>query len=296
MIYSQEENTMTNRGRSGGNTIILIQSFMRALTKKEENVAEVVLSQTENVIYYSVTDLAEKADVGETTVLRFCRKIGFKGYQEFKLALAKELVNPMKSLYQEVNDEDSPMAIAKKITATNIQAIQDTFAILDANQLDMAVKVLLSAQKIHFYGVGSSGTTTLDAKFKFLRIGIPVDSFYDAHLQAMAATLLSNHDVAVGISVSGSTKDTVESLTLAKQSGATIICITHYARSPITKIADIVLLIAAKEGPLQGGALSSKIAQLHVIDILCTALSMNMKDKAIEYKEKTAKAVLNKIY
>lgn len=282
----------------GGPTGVLvrIQSFQKALTKSERKVAEVVLAQAENVIYFSVTDLAEQAAVGDTTVLRFCRKIGFKGYQDFKLALAQELVNPVQSLHQEVTDEDSPIVIAQKVTATNVQAIQDTFTLIDPEQLERAVTVLQKANRIHFYGVGTSGITALDAKFKFLRIGLPVDAYNDGHLQAMAASTLEKGDVAIGISVSGSTKDTVDTLKLAKEAGATVICITQYTRAPITKIADIVLLSAAKEAPLQGGALSSKIAQLHVIDILYTALAMGIKDKAIDYRKRTAKAVLNKIY
>jgi len=287
---------LANRRGQTVSTLINLQSLWQTLTKSERKVAEIVLSQPENVIYFSVTDLAEKAGVGETTALRFCRKIGFKGYQDFKLALAKEVISPIKNLHEEINDEDLPIAIARKVTETNTRAIQDTFSILNAEQLDAAVHALQQARNIHFYGVGSSGVTALDAKYKFLRIGLFVDAFTDSHIQAMAATTLAKGDVAVGISVSGSTKDTVDSLTLAKESGATIICITHHARSPITRMADIVLLIAGKEGPLHGGALSSKIAQLHVIDILCTALSMNIKDRALEYKEKTAKAVINKIY
>lgn len=287
---------LTNNEGQTGSTLIRLQSLFLALTKSERKVAEIVITQSEKVIYFSVTDLAEKAGVGETTALRFCRKIGFKGYQEFKLALAKELVSPIKNLHEEINDEDSPIAIARKVTETNTRALRDTLSILNNEQLDAAVNALLQARNIHFYGVGASGMTALDAKYKFLRIGLSVDAFNDSHMQAMAATTLARGDVAVGISVSGSTKDTVDSLTLAKEAGATIICITHHARSPITRRADIVLLMAGKEGPLQGGALTSKIAQLHVIDILCTALSMNIKDKALEYKEKTAKAVINKIY
>lgn len=277
-------------------TLHKIQNFMKVFTKSERKVAETVLSQIENTIYYSVTDLSEHAGVGETTVLRFCRKIGFKGYQEFKLALAKEMVHPVKSLHQEVTEEDDPLVIAQKVTATNVEAIQATLSTIEPKQLERAVELLTEANRIHFYGVGTSGATAIDAKYKFLRIGLAIDAYTDSHIQAMAATTLKKGDVAVGISVSGSTKDTVDSLTVARDSGASVICITHYARSPITKIANVVLLTAAKESPLQGGALSSKIAQLHVVDILHTAIAMRIKEKALYFKEKTAKAVINKIY
>lgn len=295
-MYNNSDTIFPRNAETQPTTILRMQNFMKAFTKAERKVAETVLSQLENTIYYSVTDLSEQAGVGETTVLRFCRKIGFKGYQEFKLALAKELVHPVKSLHQEVTEADDPIVIAQKVTATNIQAIQATLGTLDPKQLERAVDLLTEANRIHFYGAGTSGVTAIDAKYKFLRIGLPIDTYTDAHVQAMAATTLKKGDVAVGISVSGSTKDTVDSLTLAKESGAAVICITHYARSPITKIANVVLLTAAKESPLQGGALSSKIAQLHVVDILHTAIAMRIRDKALHYKEKTAKAVLNKIY
>lgn len=278
------------------NLIIHIQSFLNAVTKAEKKVAEIVLTEKDKIILGSITDLAEKAGVGETTVLRFCRKIGFKGFQEFKFALAKEFASPVYSPEKIDMEENHLLVIGQKITVANVQAIQDTTSILDLEQIQKAVNELSIARKIHFYGVGSSGLSALDAKYKFLRIGISVEALVDSHMQAMLAATLEPGDVAVGISVSGSTKDTLDCLTIAKEAGAKIISITHYARSPITKISDMVLLISAPEGPLQGGSLSSKIAQLHVIDILSMAVSQNMEERSQEYKEKTAKSVLNKIY
>jgi DNA-binding MurR/RpiR family transcriptional regulator len=278
------------------NTLLQIQSLLPSFTKSEQKVAYIVLAHTESVIYSSVIDLAEKAGVGETTVLRFCRKIGFRGYQEFKLALAQELVNPVKNLHGEVDEADSLSTITQKVTAANRQAIEDTHALFDPEKLERCVELLRTANMIHFYGVGTSSVTALDAKYTCLRLGLKVDAFTESHLQAMAAATLGPGDVAIGISVSGSTKDTIDSLKVAKQSGATVICMTHYRRSPITNVADITLLTAAQEGPLQGGSLAAKIAQLHVLDVICTALTMRIKEKALMYKERTAKAVLERKY
>ncbi|MCM3623851.1 MurR/RpiR family transcriptional regulator [Brevibacillus borstelensis] len=286
--------TTTSTGKTA--TLLEINSLLPSYTKSERKVAQYVLAHTETVIYASVIDLAEKIGVGETTVLRFCRKIGFRSYQEFKLALAQELANPSQHSRDEVTKEDSLHAIAQKVAAFNVQAIHDTDSLLDVEQLERCVQIILEARNIHFYGVGTSGVTALDAKYKCLRIGLRVDAFSDAHLQAMAASTLEPGDVAVGISVSGSTKDTIDALKLAKEAGASVICLTHYRRSPITQHADITLLTAAKQGPLEGGSLAAKIAQLHVIDVLCTAVSQKMSDKALTYKQKTAKAVLDKVY
>lgn len=278
------------------NTLLQIQSLLPSFTKSEQKVASIVLQQTESVIYSSVIDLAEKAGVGETTVLRFCRKIGFRGYQEFKLALAQELVHPVKNLHDQVAENDSLGTLTQKVTSTNKQAIEATSALLDEGVLERCVELLHKAKTIHFYGVGTSAVTAQDAKYTCLRIGLRVDAFNESHLQAMAAATLGPGDVAVGLSVSGSTKDTIDSLKVAKQAGATVICITHYRRSPITNVADFTLLTAAQEGPLQGGSLAAKIAQLHVLDVICTALALRNKEKALLYKERTAKAVLERKY
>ncbi len=273
-----------------------IHSYLNSFTKAEKKVAEFVLQKTEDLMYLSITELAEKADVGETSVLRFCRKLGFKGYQDFKLSVAKESMNPVSEIDGEISENDAIEVTMQKITRNNINVIQETMSLLDPASLEKAVNAVWHADKVHFYGVGTSGITALDAKSKFMRIGFPVDAIADSHFQSMAAATLSDKDVAIGITVSGSTKDTIDSLKMARENGAYTIALTHYARSPITKLADVVLLTSGKESPLQGGSLASKIAQLHVIDMLFMGIFLKQKDHAMYYREKTAKAVLNKIY
>ncbi|MET3696683.1 RpiR family transcriptional regulator [Bacillus oleivorans] len=290
------ESTQKDNSQSG-NILVRLQNYMKAFTKSEIKVAETVMTETADVIYYSITDLAEKSNVGETTVLRFCRKIGFKGYQEFKLALAKDLVKPGGDHSSpEISEEDNLIEVAQKITASNAKAINDTLLLIDPKELEKVVSMVCSANQIHFYGVGTSGYTALDAKYKFLRVGFKVDTFIDPHMQSVAASTLTNGDLAIGFSVSGSTKDTIDSLKVAKNAGASIVCITNFAKSPITRIADGVLLTAAKELPLERGAMSSIISQLHIIDILWTAATLRFKDRSEIYKEKTAKSVIDKHY
>jgi DNA-binding MurR/RpiR family transcriptional regulator len=184
----------------------------------------------------------------------------------------------------------------QKVNASNVQAIQETTGMVDSKELNRAIELILSSQKIHFYGAGVSGITALDAKSRFMRIGLSVDALLDAHHQAMAAATLSENDLAIGFSVSGSTKDTVDALAIAKANGAKIVASTHFARSPITRTADVVLLNGGRETPLQGGSLAAKIAQLHVIDLLYTGVALRIKEKALYYREKAAKAVADKAY
>lgn len=262
----------------------------------QKKVADYVLENAESVIYLSITELAEKCDTGETTIVRFCRRIGLSGFQEFKLNLAKEIAEPETSIHENISFNDPLDALVQKITTENTLAISNTVKLLSMSELEKAVDAIVNARKIQFYGVGAFGYTALDAKYKFMRLGLNVDANLDAHIQAISAVSLTDKDVAVGISFSGSTKDTVETCRLAKEAGAKVITITNYARSPITSVADIVLLTSAKETPLRSGALTSKIAQIHVLDILYTAVAVRLKDKAVQELNKTAKAVSEKLY
>ncbi|MGE5553576.1 MAG: MurR/RpiR family transcriptional regulator [Betaproteobacteria bacterium] len=271
-----------------------IRDLQERLSSTERVVAQFVLERPREVVFSSITELADSLNVGETTVLRFCRKVGFKGYQEFKLSLASSLGEGAVATTA-VLEGVAPDPLAA-LAEENIRAIRETAAVCRAEALTAAAEALVNARRIHFYGVGSSGVTALDAKYKFLRIGLMADSFPDTHLQAMAASSLDRQDAAVGLSVSGSTKDTVESLKLARQAGARTISITSYARSPITRYSDVVLLMATRESPLQGGGYSAKIAQLHVLDLLATTVAEKLGRKALLYRERTAKAVLDKLY
>ena len=285
---------MNMNNNKGG--IPRIRSEYSSLPPSEKKVADYVLDNPENIIYLSVSELADKVDVSDSTIIRFCKNVGFKGYQEFKLFVAQDLVVPIENINEDIQMDDDLETVVNKIAYTNKQAIEETLSITDLEALKKAIEAIVKAKKLEFYGVGASGITGFDAKYKFLRIGKDVDCYTDAHLQAMSASTLSEEDVVVGVSHSGSTKDVVDSCRIAHEAGATVICITGHNRSPITKVADIKLLTATRERPLASGALRSKIAQLHVLDMLFTGVALQIKDQTMEYTEKTAKAVLDKLY
>lgn len=276
--------------------LLTISSVYASLTKSEKKVADIVVGDPEATAFCTITDLAEKADVAEASVIRFCRKLGFGGYQEFKLSMVQGLSSPTKLAYGEIEDSDTLNAIASKLTMQNTQVIENTTSLLDVNSLQKAIDAMLEASKIFFFGVGSSGITAQDIEYRLMRLGFNVHAAADAHIIAMNTALVKKGDVVVGISSSGSTKDLVDAIKLAKSNNAFVICITNHARSPITKYADVVLLGTSSETPLQGGAFSSKLAQMHLLDILSTSLALRQKDKTYRALEKTAKAVLDKLY
>ncbi|WP_409346546.1 MurR/RpiR family transcriptional regulator [Paenibacillus sp. MBLB4367] len=280
----------------GSSTLLNISSHYQSLTKTEQKIADAVLSDPEAVVYSTLTDLAERAGVGETSVLRLCRKLKFRGYHEFKLAIAQDLVTPIQSEHGDIEDTDEVATIARKITSVNSAALENTLALLDMREVEKAIEAIVKARKVYFFGIGSSAYTALDAKYRYMRLGFDVEAVTDSHLMAMAAALMTDADVVFGISTSGSTRDIVDAIQAAKRKGVYVICLTNHARSPLTQHADAVLLTKSREAPFQSGAFNAKIAQIHVLDILSTATALRCKERSIEAIRNTANAVLDKLY
>ena len=276
--------------------LIRIKSAMESFKPSERIIAEYVLEDPEHVVQMSIAELARDADVGESTVMRFCRAIDYKGYQEFKLRLAQDLVEPVEYIHENISFDDSIAHLAQKTFQTNARAVEDTQKSLDPEMVEIAAKALAAARRIDLYGIGYSFFSTLDAKLKLTRLGLMADAYGDGHLQMMAAATLTKRDVALGISLSGNTKDVVDALSAARRAGATTIAITNFSPSPITKAADMVLLTSSPETPLGGEVLTSRIAQLCVIDVLSVAVAIAVGEDCLIAIRKISEAVKKKRY
>lgn len=275
----------------------LIHSRYNSFTNTEKKVADYILENMKEVIYMSITDLAEACEVGESSVFRFCKTMKLKGYQEFKIELAHSisLDDELPQLSSIITMQDSLEELSSKILTSNIQALTETYNLLSKKDLTTAVDWFIDAQKIHFFGVGTSGITAMEAKSKFMRITNKTEFSIDSHLQIMSASLLTDKDVAVLISYSGSTKDTIQVAKIAKERGAKLIVITRFTKSPLTNYADITLLCGANEGPLQGGSLSAKLSQLYLLDLLFFEFFKRTDKESVKNRELTANAVIEKM-
>jgi DNA-binding MurR/RpiR family transcriptional regulator len=277
--------------------LALIHSKYNNFTNTEKKVADYILLNTNNVIYMSITDLAEACGVGESSVFRFCKTLRLRGYQEFKIALAHNttLGDEMPQLSSQVTMDDTVDELSSKMLAANINSLTETHNLIVSNDVGEAVDLIIKAERVHFFGVGSSLMTALEAKNKFMRITNKTECSIDSHLQIMSASLMTDADVAVLISYSGSTKDTIEVAKVAKERGAKIIAITRFSKSPLTSFADITLLCGANEGPLQGGSLTAKISQLYLLDLLYTEYFKRTSEVSRINKEHTANSVIEKM-
>jgi DNA-binding MurR/RpiR family transcriptional regulator len=276
-----------------------LKSVFNSLTKSEKKVATFVINKPDKVIYMTISEIAESVGVGDTTVLRFCKKLGFKNYQEFKLSLVQDLANKESKNHIgdfKINETDSIEELAKKVINYDISILNQTLELLNPQEIVKAKNAIIKARKIEFFGVGASIITGHDLALKLMRIGLNVVCHTDLHTQMMSASLLGPKDLAIGISFSGSSKDTYKCLEIAKKAGVKVLCVTHHAKSPITKISDITLLHGAKEDPLQGGNLSSKIAQISIFDILYHAVYRDINERANECNNKTSKAITDTLH
>ena len=277
----------------------LMKTRYPSFTKAEKKVADLVLSEPKKVMYMSIIDLACTCGVGDTTVFRFCKDLNLKGYQDFRIALAQSVTNDeneTSTVDADISLEDSVDHLTTKILQSNIAALNETCELTDAGRVEQAVDWMIKARRILFFGVGTSLLTAMDAKNLFMRILPKVEVAMDSHMQAMSAALMGPEDVAIVISYSGSTKDTYHAAELAQKAGAGIIAITRFEKSPLTRLADLVLLCGANEGPLQGGALSSKMAQLYVLNILYFEMFRRTMKESKRNQEITADAVSDKLY
>ena len=245
-----------------------IRSYYARLSAKEKKVADYILQNPEKIIHITINELAEDLHVADATVFRFCKRIGFKGYQAMKIALASEIMEPIQQIHEEITDQDDEKTITKKIFQSNIQTLENTLHLLNENSLHQAVSILLQAAKVEFYGVGGSMVIAMDAYHKFIRTGIKAFSFVDSHFQLMSASQLSEGDVAIVISHSGTNKDTINILKTAKKNGAKTIGITGYPKSFIGQNVDVALFTSSEETDYRSEALSSRIGQLSIIDAL----------------------------
>lgn len=272
------------------NIRLLLESYYPSLTNAEKKIADYILDNYETVMYLSLTDLAELSGVGDTSVFRFCKQIGLKGYPELKLLLAQDTV-----AHKDNSKEDTSSHFSDQIRQNIIQKINECYEVLDIPELEKAVQLLKNAKRIFFFGIGSSGITALTAKERFLRIGILSDVAIEGHHQNMIASILNQNDVLVAFSLSGNTKDVLDAVQIAKNNGVPTIVLTSYLRSPLTELADIVIKTAGKEHLMEGGTLTSSISQLYMVDLLVTGVALSDKETSHSMRERIARSIYDKM-
>ncbi|MBM7551715.1 MurR/RpiR family transcriptional regulator [Thalassobacillus pellis] len=268
-----------------------IRSSYQQFSEKEKRIADYIISQPENIVHSTINQVADELEVADATVFRFCKRLGFKGYQAMKIALASELVNPIKDIHETITEDDSDMDILNKVFQANINAMEYTREIQNEKTFQEAVSYIIEAKQINFFGNGGSGVTAMDGQHKFMRTGVISQAYTDTHLQLMAAAQMTSSDVAIIISHTGMNKDILEVVDVAKENGVKTIGITNYAKSPFSKAVDICLFTVSQETVYRSEALASRLAELSIIDALYVIYSLKNKEASQEALLKMRKAI-----
>ncbi len=270
--------------------LTVLQGRYNSLGDSEKLVADYVINRPDDVIHYSITEFSMHCGASEATIYRLCRKMEFDGYQQFKIALARELSVPSEqvSSFGEVKDFST---FVKRIFEESSELLNNTNQLLDIKQLEEGVKIILGAERVLFFGVGRSAAIAKDGSLKFALLGIHAADYSDPHAQVMIAAGLNSSDVVIGISHSGVIRDIVKSLEVAKGSGAKTIAITAGISSPITKVADVVLYCATGKEHL-GNFLDNRIGEFSLVNVLYRSMILKRKGKLDPHLENLYNEVL----
>jgi RpiR family carbohydrate utilization transcriptional regulator len=272
-------------------TLIRLRGLYPSLKTALRKVADVILRQPEMAIYASVNEVAAAAAVSEATVMRFCRILGFKGFQDFKIALAREMVIPSARHHELVSAEDDA-AVVRSVFQTNGAALQDTLEILEIEAMHEAAQLLLKARQVMVIGVSGSGPAVAYTGNRLLLLGLKAYMYTDFYLMLMAASLLSPKDVVLAISNLGTTREILETVGIAREREARVICITNNSLSPLARISSPVLITASREMTMPEEAVASLVCQISILDALFALITQAQGAQSRQTLDEMEKAMV----
>jgi RpiR family transcriptional regulator, repressor of rpiB and als operon len=291
---------MKSNKLEGKEVILYARSIAPSLGKKEKLIVNFISNQYQELAKMTISELAAHLNVSDSSITKVCKKLKCDGFYELKHAIADYLRNGETAINDEMQEEfdyeDGNETILEKVFFNSIVALQDTLAVINRQELSKAVSVLNGIQskgKLVLVGNGGSGILCEDFQHKLLKIGIFAIFYRDSHMQLMGSSLLKKGDVVLGVSHSGTSKDVINIFKLAQENEATTICVTNHVKSPVTEFSNIILHSSARNSPITGENAAARIAQLNILDVLFTILSLNQQNLSYENLLKTKESVLS---
>jgi DNA-binding MurR/RpiR family transcriptional regulator len=266
------------------NILLHLRQGMPGYSPTLQKLGDFILTEPQKVLYLTITELARETDTSEASVTRLCRHLGCKGYTEFKMALALDVQHNQPAVIASGDSIDM-------LVEETVQALRDTGKFINREVLQQAVEALHQAQSIQIYGVAASAITGEYLHYRLLRLGKAAQLFGDMHRAAMNASTLKQGDLVIAISASGSTKDVMHVVKVAKKQNAQVLMLSNTLRSPMGNLADMLLVAARPEGPFNAGALSGKVGAMMLVEVLINEL-MTHDARYLAASQQTATATL----
>ncbi len=269
----------------------IIRGFYSSLSISEKKVADYILANLHDAIRMTLADVGHESGVSDATVLRFCRSIGYKRWLEFKVDLIRTLPSSPEQIIDDVDNDDPPGMIAKKVFNCSIQALTDTLTVLDDEGFVQALELIADADRILIIGVGTSGPMANEMHNRLLRLGLNCRVQTDSYIQVMESALLTSKDLIIAISQTGDSGDPLRTTALAKSKGSAVIVITGNTGSKLTEHANVVLLSVSHETRIE--TIASRIAQYAIIHALYVGLAMRDIGSTVKKERMIWDAMMN---
>lgn len=277
--------------------LVRMRAIRPELRPSEQRIADLFLGSPAATAGFAVAELAHRADTSTTSVVRFCKRLGYDHVRELRNAVLRDVEREtfdtasLPDVSGDIDRNDTLTDIVAKVSLAETLSLADTAKVLDTESLRASVDAVSSSTRVDIFGVGASSIVGLDLQRKLTRIGRTALDWSDPHAAWTSAATLRPGNVAIAVSHSGATSDTIEFLRIARHSGATTIAITNHAGAPLAREADIVLTTAARETGFRSGALGSRIAQLMVVDCMFIGVAQSSYDRSMEALRNTYVAV-----
>ncbi|WP_225716009.1 MurR/RpiR family transcriptional regulator [Bradyrhizobium semiaridum] len=281
-------------GQSVNAVLSRIRELQPDLPPKAGQIAARIIGQPESFIHMSITEVAEACDVSEGTIVSFCRRVGVRGFQELKILLARDLIEPVQLIQENLHQGDDPATVTDHIFAAHAASLHETRRLLSMESLAQATSLLNEAQRIEIYGIGSSAPVAQDLSYRLLQLGLAANAVVDSHVQAVSAGMTGPTVATVTVSHSGSTVETVLATQLAREAGARTIGITRLGKSPLAAHCDVLLYTVANETRYRPEAMSSRVAQLAIIDTLVSCCALAHTERSVERLQHVARILAEK--
>lgn len=262
----------------------LEEYFEHQATESEKEVLRFMLHDPQKVVGMDIHTLAKQCYCSAATIVRICKKNGFSGFKELKVALGND-INFSEQLHQvrlEADPNEKLPALVAKVLNANIVAIRNIYNLLDFDELEQIVIHLLQCRYVYLFGIGASYLVAKDFQQKFERVNKRTFLYEDIHMQLVSSTNLDKGDLAIIVSYSGQTKEILEVARNVKLCEGILISITKYGTNPLASMSDYALYVPTIEKPLRTGASSSRVSQLSIVDIVYNTYLSMKKEEAMK--------------
>lgn len=256
-------------------SLLRIRQIYHSLAQNDRKLADFLLSHSEDARHLSSQQVAARAGVSQSSVVKFAQKLGYKGFPALKLALSESLAGseqPVVTVHNQILSTDSLKIVGEKLLAEKQAALRATLDINSEERLRLALEMLASARRVLLVGIGTSGLAAKDLAYKLLKIGVMASAEADTHVQLATAQALTAEDLLLAISFSGERKEVNLAAEVAQQSGARVLAITCFSPNPLQQRADHSLYTVAERPATRGAAISASTAQYALTDLLFMAL------------------------